>query len=259
VSIASTIVAPIRVTRLDVPVHRVAALTAEERYVYYLLGHFFNELMLLQKLLHFVIPKHGDDRPVRQVPEYGQLFFVSRIVVGKLWEAKIAIERPEFSKTLAASFTPLMPSGADRLKSWSERIAKAKWPVRLRNGHSFHYPTFRQWTNVTQPDSTWEDDRIFQAKESGNVFYAGSDAVASHWMFGQLDSADPRTAVDLMVDELISLLGEFTAAVEDVLGTFIVERLIGSEGIAEADEGTVETGLFEHVSIPFWTNMPARK
>jgi hypothetical protein len=258
-TIASAIVAPIRITRLDVPAARVAELTAQERYVYYLLGHFFNELNFLQKLLHFAIPKHDDNRPVRQVPEYGQLFFVARIVVGKLWEANVAIDKPEFSKTLAASFTPLMASGADRLKSWSARIAKAKWPVRLRDTHSFHYPTFHQWKKVTQPDPTWEDDRIFQAKESGNVFYAGSDATASHWMFGQMDLADPRKAVDPMVDELISLLGEFTAAVEDVLGTFVVKRLIGSEGIVETDEGTVETGLFEHVSIPFWTNMPARK
>lgn len=56
-TIASAIVAPVNVKRLDVPKAVVARLAQEERYAYYMLGHMFNELMFVQKLLHFVLPK----------------------------------------------------------------------------------------------------------------------------------------------------------------------------------------------------------
>ena len=257
-SLASALVAPVTVKRLDVPVARVAQLSEIERYAYYMLGHLFNELMFFQKLLHFAIPKHDDARPLRRLPEYGQLFLVARIVAGKLWEAKVALERRDLSRAITDSFAPLTPDGQDRLTGWKRRLAKAKWPEKLRTGHSFHYPSFEQWQHVLRVDASWEDDQIYLAKESGNVFYAGSDAIAHHSMFGQLDPVDPKSAVDPMVSELISLLGEFTSTVEDVLGAFVAHRLFDNEVPPESVEGAVDTALFEHVIIPFWTNMPPR-
>jgi hypothetical protein len=254
-TIASSILAPVSIKRVTVAVERVAALSAEERYAYYLLGHLFNELMFLQKLLHFAIPKHADARPVRQLPEYGQLFFVARLAVGKMWEAKLALERSEMSKVLRTSFLPLVPEQADRLQLWCRRVSKSRWVERLRNAHSFHYPKFAQWSSLLQPDPSWEDDHIFTGSQSGNVYYAGSDSIAQNWMFGQLSETDPRNAVDPMVSELIALLGGANDAVEEVLGAFIVERLSPNQA---ADLGTVDTVLFEHVELPFWTNMPAK-
>jgi hypothetical protein len=255
--LASSIVAPVHVRRLDVPVARVARLTPLERFAYYMLGHFFNELMFVQKLLHFTLPRHNDNRPVRQLPEYGQLMFVARLATGKLWEAKVAIERKEFSQALHESFIPLLPGGEDPFKPWKKRLARAKWPADLRDTHSFHYPTFQQWANLLTPDATWEDDQIFLAKESGNVYYAASEAIAHHWMFGQLNSTDPKNAVDPMVTELISLLGEFNSVVEETLGAF-VSHLLDGKVQPEADAGTVDAALFEGVFVPFWTNMPQR-
>jgi hypothetical protein len=258
VTIAATLKAPVQVTRLDVPLACILALSPAERYAYYMLGHLFNELMFMQKLLHYALPKHEDDRLVRRLPEFGQLFMIARIVVGKLWEAKLTLEKRELADVLDKSFTPLMPHAQDRFTPWKRRLASAKWPQRLRDRHSFHYPTFEQWKNLISPDASWEDDRIYMASQSGNVFYAGSDAIASHWMFGQKEPSDPKKAVDPMVTELISLLGEFTSAVEDTLGAFVAERLAGQQVAPSIDEGIVETELFEHVSIPFWTNMPSR-
>ena len=62
----NTSLKPVAVQRITVSSDRVLALSSEERYAYYMLGHFFNELMLLQKLLAFALPKHDDNRPLRQ-------------------------------------------------------------------------------------------------------------------------------------------------------------------------------------------------
>lgn len=158
--LADAIVAPILVRRIDVPVSQVKLLTQHERYAYYLLGHFFNELMFLQKLLHFAIPKHDDSRQLRQLPEYGQLMFIARIAAGKLWEAKRALEERDLSRVIEASFLTLAQNSKQSLIAWKRRIAKAKWPELLRNGHSFHYPKYSQWSQLVQTDPTWVDDQI---------------------------------------------------------------------------------------------------
>ena len=136
---------------------------------------------------------------------------------------------------------------------------KSKWLKGLRNCHSFHYPSLEQWTELVTPDATKEDNHIYMAMESGNVYYAASDSIASHWMFQQMALLDPQSAVNPMVTELIALLGGFAEAVETTLGAFISDRLLVDGPQTEPCEGVVETPLFEHVSIPFWTNMPLRK
>lgn len=51
---------------LNVPLDFIKKLSDEQRFVYYLLGHIFNELMCLQKLVSFALPKHDDRRPARR-------------------------------------------------------------------------------------------------------------------------------------------------------------------------------------------------
>jgi hypothetical protein len=194
---------PVKVSKLTVPADRVAALAADERYAYCMLGHMFNELMCLQKLLMFAIPKHGDRRPIRSQPEMGQALFFFRVAAGKLWEAKLALATKAFSTALNRSFLPLVPAADVRLKTLRRRLDKSDWLRHLRDRHSFHYPTFEQWQALLSPKDLTVDDDVYGSTQSGNVYYAGSDNVAQHWMFGQMNSDDPRGAVDPMIDELI--------------------------------------------------------
>jgi hypothetical protein len=82
----------IEVSTLTIDATSVLKLTDEERYVYYMVGHIFNELMCLQKLLVFTMPTHDDDRPLRVQPEMAQALFIFRIAAGKIWEAKLAFD-----------------------------------------------------------------------------------------------------------------------------------------------------------------------
>ena len=248
---------PVAVQRIAVSADRVLALSPEERYAYYMLGHFFNELMLLQKLLAFALPKHDDNRPLRQQPEMGQVLFLFRIAAGKMWEAKLALVRVDLSRVLKLSFLPLISNGVDRLKLWRRRVAEAAWLKNLRNGHSFHYPDFKEWQPLLESSGDWRDDEIFMSEQSGNVFHAGADSMAQHWMFGQLNPGNPREAVVPMIDELIELLGQVNSLVEDLLGAFVTERLL-DEGVVPEQIGSVASPAFQAVRIPFWTHMPAK-
>ncbi|MEO8279752.1 MAG: hypothetical protein ABI564_08680 [Ideonella sp.] len=68
---------------LSVPLTAIKKLSDEQRFAYYLLGHIFNELMCLQKLVGFALPKHDDRRPARLRPELGQAMFLFRLASGK--------------------------------------------------------------------------------------------------------------------------------------------------------------------------------
>lgn len=104
----------IEVLTLTIDASSVLKLTDEERYVYYMLGHIFNELMCLQKLLFFTMPTHDDGRPLRMQPEIAQAFFMFRIAAGKIWEAKLAFDEKRMSTVLRDSFFPLVSDGRDR-------------------------------------------------------------------------------------------------------------------------------------------------
>lgn len=77
----------IDIYEIRIPLDAVKKLSDEDRFSYYLLGHIFNELMSLQKIVGFALPKHDDVRPARVRPEHAQAMFLFRIASGKIWEA----------------------------------------------------------------------------------------------------------------------------------------------------------------------------
>jgi hypothetical protein len=87
----------VEIHEIRIPVAKIAALTVQERYTYSMLGHMFNELMCLQKLVAFSMPKHNDYRPARIRPEFSQTSFLFRIASSKIWEAIIKLRKNEMT------------------------------------------------------------------------------------------------------------------------------------------------------------------
>ena len=238
---------------LTVPLDAIKRLTHERRFAYYLLGHTFNELMCLQKLIAFSLPKHDDHRPARLRPELGQAMFLFRLASGKIWEASKAVrENKELAGALREDVLPRMSDGKERLKALNVAINNAKWLSPLRNGMGFHFPTFERWSSHVVPDESWVDDVVFLGKKSGNTYYDSADAVAQAWMFEQYGAQDLRAAIDLLIEEMISLLRLMNSFLEDALGAFIAEVIMDRPSSPQL-VGKVLAPEFERVAIPFWT------
>lgn len=173
---------------LTVPLDTVKRLTDERRFAYYLLGHTFNELICLQKLVAFALPKHDDHRPARLRPELGQAMFLFRLASGKIWEASRAIrDNKELASALRDDVLPRMDKGKEWLKELNAAINSARWLSPLRNGMGFHFPTFERWSTHVVPDESWVDDVVFLGDKSGNTYYDAADTVAQAWMFEQME------------------------------------------------------------------------
>jgi hypothetical protein len=244
---------------LSVPLTAIKKLSDEQRFAYYLLGHIFNELMCLQKLVGFALPKHDDRRPARRRPELGQAMFLFRLASGKVWEASKAIrETKELARTLREDVLPLLPDGMKRLKELNTAVNSATWLSPLRNGMGFHFPTFERWSSHVDPDESWVDDLVFLGDKSGNTYYDAADTVAQAWMFEQYGAVDLRNAVDPLIGQMIDLLRIMNSFLEDALGVFVAEVILAGSATPE-HVGKVLAPEFERVSIPFWTAMPSSR
>jgi hypothetical protein len=241
----------IEMQEVRIPLEAAQRLSDEDRYTYYMLGHMFNELMCLQKLVGYALCKHDDRRPARVRPEHAQALFLFRMASSKIWEAILSLRSKEIAGTLRSAILPRMADGAERLKTLNAAVNAARWLADMRNGIGFHFPSFAQWRPFTTPDGDWEDDVIFVGKQTGNTFYDGSDSIAQHWMFRQY-GPDVRAAVDPLINEMIELLRLMNSFLEDTLGVFVAEVLLEGKG-QHRIVGKVIAPLHDKVVIPFWT------
>ncbi len=237
------------------PLDNIRKLSPEVRYSYYLLGHMFNEMMTLQKLVGFCVPNFDDKRPLRREPEISQFLAISRIASSKVWEAMLSINQKEVALSLRSVVLPRIEHGKDKLKALNKAINTASWLAPVRNGLGFHFPEYRDWVAVTTPDEAWVDDVIFVGKMSGNTFYGGPAAIATHWTLEQIGEPDKSKAVNSLISQAVDLTVMMTNFLEEVMYVFVTEVLTVTTG---KDVGKVHAPMYESVRIPFWTTMKQR-
>lgn len=239
----------VEIRKITIPVEIIANLNAQERYAYYILGHIFNELMTLQKLVLVAIPKHDEITAVRNNAEIAQLLLLFRLSGSKIYEFHSTINCQEVGAALRTLIFPERPDLRDALKSLNKAIDGARWLRRMRNGMGFHNPSFKEWMKYTTPNDEWVDDIIFVGKHSGNTFYDASASVAMHWMFDEYRNIPPQDAFEQLVGELIELMKKLNGVVEEILGTFVTSVLPGAVAQPAA---VVDAPRLECVSLPYW-------
>jgi hypothetical protein len=245
---------------LRIPLQAIKGLSEEDRFAYYLLGHMFNELMCLQKLVAFALPKHDDVRPALRRPELAQALTLFRLACSKIWEAKLALQTKEVSKTLRIVVLPELENGRARLKALNAELNAAPWLGPLRNGLGFHFPDFKQWKADTTPQAGWVDDVVIFGESSGNTFYEAAETIAETWMFREcaMFGGDMAPDPDRLIRQMIDLLAAMNDFLEDALGVFIAVVIMKNQGQSKPS-GKIVAPDFEKVSIPFWTSMDPRK
>lgn len=243
------------VEKLRIPLRDLKGIADQDRYSYYLLGHMFNELMCLQKLIYFAMPRHRDNRDIRRHPEMAQALFLFRIALSKVSEVRKELRD---NNTLGATFDrlilPKWPEGVKRRTELHEALDAATWLSVLRNKVGFHFPNFNQLEEYVKPNEEWADDYIYMSSQSGNVFYDAANAVVLHWMFSLYGTKKVEDAIDPMIVEMIKLIKLMTSFLEDAVGVLIAESIL-SDTNARVRGGPVIASPFVDVQIPFWTYM----
>ncbi|WP_157201675.1 hypothetical protein [Massilia sp. Root418] len=242
----------IKISKITIPVDKISSLSAHERYTYYVLGHVFNEMMTLQKLVGFAIPKHNDSRAPRKSAEFAQLFMIFRLAASKIYEFKNIANGKEVKTSLDKLVFSKEPRLLDELRKFNKSVSGAAWLTRLRNGMGFHYPQFDEWVPYTTPDSGWVDDIVYVGEQTGNTFYDASASVALHWMFDKYRSENVRDSVMPLVDELIDMIKQLVNFLEAVVSTIILTLVPDA---APQPLGKMLAPEHDKVSLPYWTHL----
>lgn len=191
----------------------------ETRYAVLLLGHIFNEVMTLQKLAIVSTPHPGDPETPEKIGRVSRTLFITRMLSGKLHEAKERINKPEMNSFLRERCYPHMPSGmGETLKRTFNKMAgDCKWLSDARNSHAMHYPSLNDFRPAMEQMKTKDSSYVFlRGRVAGNYLYQTSAEVAVQAY--HMESDDEWTEA---VRKMTNTVNELSAALVE----FIVENL----------------------------------
>ncbi len=132
------------VRRLELSSDALRTLDAHRRYVFALVGHIFNELLLLQKWVHVSRMPPGNTGP-QEDAAVGVTMFLLRCLCSKIYEALNALRKKDVADVLRSDYFGAV-DGLDA--QWETVLAKFKkleWLRWIRNKGGFHYMDANQW------------------------------------------------------------------------------------------------------------------
>lgn len=228
------------VTKTHLDAAKLRALSKDQRYVFALLGHVFNELMLLQKLATITRPLPSAEWHEKDAAA-GTMMQVQKMLMGKVHEAMELLRKVSIAEVLKRDYFPLLPGLEEH---WTETVRhhdSMTWLRTVRNSAAFHYMTSGQWSpHLT--DEMCDDAHIIVGGSYGGTFYHWHEAVANYPILRLTNEKDPFAGLAHMVDEMISLTGELTDFLAHAVQRYIFVNLLG-------DPATTTTVTFDAPDI----------
>ena len=217
------------VCSLELSATALRALDPDRRYVFALVGHIFNELMLLQKWVHISRKPPGDPGPEEDAA-VGVTMFLVRLLSAKVYEAlhEEALTKKSVAEVLRADYF----GGVDGLNEQWEAVlaqhAKLEWLAWIRNKGGFHYMNANQWAPGLE-DTMCDGAYAYVGKRYGDTYFHWAEMTAALPAMKYVNSDDPFKGLDQMVSELGQLLSGVTDCLARGLQAFLKKSNVGAE------------------------------
>jgi hypothetical protein len=219
---------PAEVERLELSADALRKLNAHQRYVFALVGHVFNELMLLQKWAHVSRKSPGDPGP-QEDAAVGVTMFLVRLLSAKVYEALHgdALRKNSVDETLRADYF----GKVDGLNArWDAVLAKyegLEWLGWIRNKGGFHYMNANQWAPGLE-DSMCDGAYTYVGRRFADTYFHWAEMTAALPAMKHVNSDEPLAGLEQMVRELGDLLGALTECLANGLQAFLKSSGVGS-------------------------------
>ncbi len=216
-----------QVQRLALSAEALRALDPNRRYVFALVGHIFNELMLLQKWIHISRRAPGNPGP-QEDAAVGVTMFLVRLLSAKVYEALHvdALRKATVEEVLRADYfgkVDGLNEKWDAVLAQHEGLAWLKW---VRNRGGFHYMTANQWAPGLE-DSMCDGAYIWTGRRHGDTYFHWAEMTAALPAMMQLNATEPFNGLAQMVDELAQLLGDLIDCLARGLQAFMYSSGVG--------------------------------
>lgn len=214
------------VQRLDLSVSALQALDPHQRYVFALVAHIFNELLLLQKWAH--ISRWPPDSPGPQVDaSVGITMFLVRLLSSKLFEALDALTKKSVADVLRTDYFEEDLGLNDQWGVVLDQYEKLEWLGWVRNKGGFHYMNAGQWTPHLD-DAICDGAYIYTGKRFGDTYFHWAEMAAALPAMSHVNGDDPFKGLEQMLSDLGQLLGDVTECLARGLQAFLHKSCIES-------------------------------
>jgi hypothetical protein len=238
----------IEIHRVLVSKKKLADMTKDERVLLLLMGHATNEINVLSK---FILMMRKDDPPtqIEDFAEGGQIFIVTRLLIGKLHEGwELFRAHAQSNKVIAEKYLKNMDTnGAEAREFLNSYFSKKNVVTEIRNKVAFHYKDkdgLIEQNFQRLPDTEpWE---FYLSKTHGNTFYYASEMVATGSALsiaGKINEKDrPHLAGDIQAFSELSkvvldvsrhLTTLFSILISEIITTHVTEFEVKTETFAD--------------------------
>jgi hypothetical protein len=235
------------VQRLNLSATGLKALSMHERFVFALSGHVFNELMLMQKLMHISRRPPEDVGPLADA-SVGTSLFVLRILVAKTYEALYSLSRPDVKEELAKNYFPKVDGLANQWEATVRQYKQLTWMSKMRNQGAFHYLKMSQWAPHLG-DAYCEDAYVLIGKRYSDTLFYWAEMAAAMPAMTAVNPDEPFKGLDQILEELGGLLGQLTDCLALGVQAFIRTKLI-EEPLSDPIE--FEAPDFNNFRLPYF-------
>jgi len=187
------------------------------------LGHMCNEIAFLHKLL---IAVSDTERPgIERTGATAQAMIVSRIFIGKVFEAWLMLGKEYFGTDLPKEFGDEISGDA---KEALDRLRKSFGSTNLlsiiRNKFAFHYLS----EHIDEIMGLIPDEmqmRLITGGRNDNTLYSFAEDVITYAMLNRTGESTPQQAMDKLIGTLVSVSGDLLNFSTELLAVILHRRL----------------------------------
>jgi hypothetical protein len=236
---------------------KLDAVPEKERVFFVLLGHFLDEISILNKLLLFAKVRPEPD--LSRKAHITQGLLIARMFIGKLFEGWEMLERDFFGSTLSKNYEPKMQAPGDSaLANLKRYFGKSNLLKNIRNNFAFHYSSENVKQQLARLEASYKSE-IYLANDYANSLNWVCEEIVSHAMLNTVGVADPQQALDRIFADLTQVSDWFF----DFCGSCMsitVEQYFG-EDLREPNAEEIDIGepvSLETITLPYFTHKTAR-
>lgn len=217
------------VQRRSLSADALRALDPQRRYVFALVGHIFNELMLLQKWIHISRRAPGSPGP-QEDAAVGVTLFLVRLLSSKVYEAlhEDGLRKASVDEVLRVDYFAKVDGLNERWDAVLAQHDKLEWLGWIRNKGGFHYMNANQWAPGLE-DSMCDDAYIWTGKRYGDTYFHWAEMTAALPAMCHVNAEEPFKGLEQMVEELSRLLRDATDCLARGLQAFMTTSGVGDK------------------------------
>ncbi|MCI0557461.1 MAG: hypothetical protein MN733_03120, partial [Nitrososphaera sp.] len=229
-----------------------------ERVLFVLLGHFLDEISILNKLL--LIANVQPEADLMRKAHTTQSLLIARMFIGKLLEGWQMLQRDFFSTVLSKHYEPKLQAPGDAaLANLKRYFGKANLLQDIRNNFAFHYSSDQVKQQLATLEASYKSE-IYLASDYANSLNWACGEIVSYAMLNTVGAVDPQQALNRIVDDLTKVGDWFF----DFCGScisIIIEQYFGTD-LRELNAEEIDIGepvSLEAITLPYFMRRATRE